>query len=402
MNTDPFRMSRDENSPMEMGKTPDSGGIYLSRPVTRPPLGEVQRNLSSAAFGASPTLLKSPVETVTPPGPQMGEMRNSMGLSGEWQKLVNIVTWYDSSPRSRDLCDGLCACRILHEKDDPTPPAPKYDSCCRQRSAAEPHSPWHKAPIDPPFFNRLREDRHKSAVYFAAGNAMFLTASILSLDGVLPCTPLTMAAYCLIIHLFVNFMKATVKGAPVSPSPLKPQEIQYLAERLGKVVNYAAARHNELFEGSNPFLTLEVAVSLWAVATLGAWFSFFTLSVISFELAFILPYVYGEYTQEIDGAVSRASKEWEWRWRALGLTRGQKISSGVFFTLAAIWFVNTATVCFGVFCGLLMLRIHMEPQSFDSGVHMVKKTGRRITMGASDLGRSMLSPFSHVKGPKCN
>jgi len=44
----------------------------------------------------------------------------------------------------------------------------------------------------------------------------------------------------------------------------------------------------------------------------------------------------------------------------------------------------------------------MEPQSFDSGVHMVKKTGRRITMGASDLGRSMLSPFSHVKGPKCN
>mmetsp|Transcript_16651 Transcript_16651/g.52191 ORF Transcript_16651/g.52191 Transcript_16651/m.52191 type:complete len:340 (-) Transcript_16651:454-1473(-) len=339
MNTDPFRMSRDENSPMEMGKTPDSGGIYLSRPVTRPPLGEVQRNLSSAAFGASPTLLKSPVETVTPPGPQMGEMRNSMGLSGEWQKLVNIVTW---------------------------------------------------------------EDRHKSAVYFAAGNAMFLTASILSLDGVLPCTPLTMAAYCLIIHLFVNFMKATVKGAPVSPSPLKPQEIQYLAERLGKVVNYAAARHNELFEGSNPFLTLEVAVSLWAVATLGAWFSFFTLSVISFELAFILPYVYGEYTQEIDGAVSRASKEWEWRWRALGLTRGQKISSGVFFTLAAIWFVNTATVCFGVFCGLLMLRIHMEPQSFDSGVHMVKKTGRRITMGASDLGRSMLSPFSHVKGPKCN
>mmetsp|Transcript_16650 Transcript_16650/g.52183 ORF Transcript_16650/g.52183 Transcript_16650/m.52183 type:complete len:188 (-) Transcript_16650:753-1316(-) len=183
MNTDPFRMSRDENSPMEMGKTPDSGGIYLSRPVTRPPLGEVQRNLSSAAFGASPTLLKSPVETVTPPGPQMGEMRNSMGLSGEWQKLVNIVTW---------------------------------------------------------------EDRHKSAVYFAAGNAMFLTASILSLDGVLPCTPLTMAAYCLIIHLFVNFMKATVKGAPVSPSPLKPQEIQV---RIPSLPSTAGASADPLCSG---------------------------------------------------------------------------------------------------------------------------------------------------------
>eukprot|EP00897_Mesotaenium_endlicherianum_P002360 jgi/Mesen1/2151/ME000152S01238 len=112
----------------------------------------------------------------------------------------------------------------------------------------------------------------------------------------------------LVVAVFVWAQAAHLLNRAPPPLPklvLSEDQVMWFGNVVRTEVNRALAIAHSVALGNDYKLFAKVVVALYAIATIGAWFNFLSLTFVAVFLSFTLPVFYDKYEDQVDAQLKK-------------------------------------------------------------------------------------------------
>lgn len=217
-------------------------------------------------------------------------------------------------------------------------------------------------------------------------------------------TFLSATCYFLLAELALNFARSIFSSNPASGRWQGSSLVAHALDFFSSAANYVASLHDRYLSLEDPALALKVGGCLWTLATVGRYFSPWTLATVGFIATFTIPYAVHTNRDAVEAVTSQFVGIAQAKWAALGLSRKQKAGT----LLAVVFFLwlrsSWTNRLIGMLLGTLAVRCNLKPaevaaiREHAAPLTMsVKKRAARLSVAASDFAHRTLGTKVHFR-----